>query len=360
MKNFDLSQFYRKPHKTGLPPGTVVYTGDQPQKPVHVSVFEYDRQNIREWSPLLSEEECLSVKNAPGVKWINIDGVNDLDLLERTGRCFNLHPLVLEDIAHLGQRSKIEEYEDYLFIVVRMLQLAPDGRSIDAEQVSMILGKDCLITFQENEGDVFDLVRQRLRAGKGRLRQLSADYLAYALIDAIVDYYFTIFETLSETIEGLEEKILKGGDRNTLPELHRLRHQLTQLRKSVWPLREMLGSLERTESKFFNKSTRVFLRDLYDHSIQIVDTVESFREVLTGLMDLNLSMMSTRMNEVMKVLTIIATVFMPLSFIAGVYGMNFDHMPELHAFWTYPWGFWLLIIIVVTGMFMYFKKKNWL
>lgn len=360
MKNFDLSLLYHKPQKTGLPPGTLIYTGDQPQKPVHVSVIEYDQQHLQESSPPLTLDECLTLKNNPYRKWINVDGVNDIALIERIGQCFNLHPLVLEDIAHLGQRPKVEVYDDYMYIVLKMFQLSEDARTFTVEQVSMVLGPGCLLTFQENEGDVFEHVRNRLRSGKGSLRKTSTDYLAYALIDAIVDYYFVIFEKMSESIEALEERILKGADRNTLPELHRLRHQLTQLRKSVWPLREMIGSLERSESRFFTKSTRLFLRDLYDHAVQVVDTVESFRDVLTALMDLNLSMVSTRMNEIMKVLTIISTVFIPLSFIAGVWGMNFDHMPELHKTWAYPLGFWILIALVVSGMFIYFKRKKWL
>lgn len=360
MVNLDFSLFYRKFQKTGLPPGTIVYTGDQPHKPVHVLVMEYDEQNLREWSPSLTDEECASLKNNKKRKWINIDGVNDPALIERVGRHFDLHPLVLEDIAHLGQRPKVEEYDQYMYIVVKMIQLASDNQTITVEQVSIILGPDYLITFQENEGDVFEAVRSRLRLGKGRARKMGCGYLAYALIDAIVDYYFTIFESMGEVIEGLEENILNDTDKKTLPQLHRLRHQLTQLRKSVWPLREMIGSLERGESILFEKATRPFLRDLYDHSVQIAETVESFRDVLTSLLDLNLSMVSTRMNEIMKVLTMIATIFIPLSFIAGVYGMNFDHMPELHEYWAYPFAFWLMIIVIVTVMVVYFKKKKWL
>jgi magnesium transporter len=360
MKNFDLSLLYRKTQKTGLPPGTLVYTGDQPQKPVHVSVMEYDEANFREWTPSLTAEECLSIKGQPFNKWINIDGVNDLGLIERLGGCFDLHPLVLEDIAHLEQRPKMEEYSSYLFIVLKMFQLDQDKQTVAVEQVSLVLGQDYLLTFQENPGDIFDPIRQRLRSGKGRVRKMPVSFLAYLLIDAIVDYYFTIFDSMGEVIEELEEKILQQTDHGTLSHIHRLKHQLILLRKSVWPLREMLGSLERTESKYFDKSTRPFLRDLYDHSIQVVETIESFRDVLTGLLDLNLSTASARMNEVMKVLTIIATIFIPLGFIAGVYGMNFKHMPELTQGWAYPYGFWGLIAAVVIGMLFYFKRKKWL
>jgi magnesium transporter len=226
MKKFELPFVYRKSMKTGLPPGTLVYTGDQPQKPVHVTVIEYDEQHLREWNPVLTEEECLALKNNPCKKWINIDGVNDLSLIERVGRTFNLHPLVLEDIAHLEQRPKMEEYDDYMYIVLKMSQLAPGGHSFNVEQVSMILGPNYLLTFQENEGDVFEPVRLRLRAGKGRARKMGCGYLAYTLIDAIVDYYFTIFESMGEAIESLEENILHKTDRKTLPKLHRMRYQL--------------------------------------------------------------------------------------------------------------------------------------
>jgi magnesium transporter len=360
MKKFDLSLIYRKTQKTGLPPGTLVYTGDHPQKPVHVSVMEYNETHLQEWNPALSAEDCQSIKARPVMKWINIDGVNDLGLIERIGSCFDLHPLVLEDIAHLGQRPKMEEYDGYLYIVLKMFQLAEDRRTIEAEQVSLVLGEDYLLTFQENPGDVFEPIRQRLRSGKGRVRKMPVSFLAYLLIDAVVDYYFTIFESIGEQIETLEDKILKQADHGTLPEIHRLKHQLTLIRRSVWPLREMLGSIERLESRFFDKSTRPFLRDLYDHSIQVVETIESFRDVLTGLLDLNLSTVSSRMNEVMKVLTVIATIFIPLSFIAGVYGMNFEHMPELAQQWAYPYGFWILIVTVVAGMLSYFRRKKWL
>jgi len=360
MKYFDLSTIYRRTQKTGLPPGTIVYTGDQPRKPVHVSAMEYNEDHFREWSCELTSEECVSIREQPFHKWINIDGVNDLELIERVGGCFDIHSLVLEDIAHLGQRPKIEEYNGYLYIVLQMFQLAPDKQGITVEQISLVLGEDYLLTFQEKAGDVFEPIRQRLRSAKGRVRKMPVSFLGYLLIDAIVDYYFTIFESMGETIEALEDKIIHQADRGTLSQIHQLRHQLLLLRRSAWPLREMLGSLERTESRFFDKSTRPFLRDLYDHSIQVVETTESFRDVLTGLLDLNVSIAGARMNEVMKVLTIIATIFIPLSFIAGVYGMNFEHMPELAQQWAYPYGFWVLISAVVIGMLTYFKRKKWL
>lgn len=359
MIKFDLSLFYPKSGKSGLPPGTMVYTGDQPQKPVRITIIDYDENGVSE-KAAESVEDCFAFKETSTRTWINVDGVNDISIVEKLGQHFQLHPLILEDIVHIGQRPKMEEYESYVYIVLKMLQLNPDGQ-IDVEQVSMVLFPHCLITFQEEkEGDVFEQVRQRIRSGKGRIRKMGCDYLAYALIDAIVDHYFIILEAMGEIIEQLEEEILYKADKQTLPKLHHTRHQLSLLRKSVWPLREMIGILERSESPLFKKPTRPFLRDLYDHTIQIVDTIESFREVVSGMLDLNLSMVSTRTNDVMKVLTIIATIFIPLGFVAGVFGMNFQHMPELAWPWAYPVGFWGLIVLLILTMLYLFRRNKWL
>jgi magnesium transporter len=356
---FDFSLFYPKSKKTGLPPGTMVYTGDQPPRPVTMNVIDYDEQNLTEKTDE-SVESCFAFKETSTRTWINVDGVNDISIVEKIGQHFELHPLALEDIVHIGQRPKMEEYDSYIYVVLKMLRLDAANGAVDVEQLSMVLMSRCIITFQEKEGDVFDQVRQRIRSGKGRIRKMGCDYLAYALIDAIVDHYFVILEALGEKIEQLEEKILYAADKQTLPNLHHTRHQLSLLRKSVWPLREMVGVLERSESPLFKKATRPFLRDLYDHTIQIVDTIESFREVVSGMLDLNLSMVSTRMNEVMKVLTVIATIFIPLGFVAGVFGMNFDNMPELAWPWAYPIGFWAVIVSMVVAMTLYFKLKKWL
>ncbi|MHC5156739.1 MAG: magnesium/cobalt transporter CorA, partial [Planctomycetota bacterium] len=294
------------------------------------------------------------------VSWINIDGIHNVEIIEQIGKHFDLHSLVLEDIVHVGQRPKLEEFDDHLFIVLKMLSYNQQDHSVESEQVSMILGSHYLLTFQEHTGDVFEQIRQRIRSGKGRIRKMGCDYLAYALVDAIVDNYFQILEVFGERIESLEESLLVDSGRDILHDIHHLKRELTFLRRSVWPLREMVAGMERMESALIKKSTRIFIRDLYDHTIQIMDTVESFRDVASGLLDLYMSSVSNRMNAVMKVLTIIATIFIPLGFIAGVFGMNFEHMPELKWQWAYPVGFWTMIVFIVAGMVWFFKQKKWL
>lgn len=353
------SLYHRTPQKIGLPPGTPVYTGLEQAKPVKIELIDYDESGVRE--QVLDPSEPLSPFCGTGsASWINVDGIHQVDLLEKVGRQLDLHPLVLEDIVHTGQRPKMEDYDSYLYIVLRMLQYDQQRHAVDSEQVSIILGPHYLITFQEHEGDVFELVRQRIRTGKGRIRKMGCDYLAYALIDAIVDHYFHVLEKFSEQIEQLEEVLLNNPTDAVLGRIHVLKRELTLLRKSVWPLRELVAGLDRLESGLVKKSTKVFIRDLYDHTIQIIDTIESFREVVSGMTDLYLSVVSNRMNGVMKVLTIIATIFIPLGFIAGVFGMNFEHMPETEWYWSYPVGFWTLIVVIMTGMVLYFKSKKWL
>jgi magnesium transporter len=353
------SLYKKKSSKTGLPPGTLVYTGEAKPEPVRIDLIEYNETTINE-KKLDSIGQIADFQRTEINSWINFDGIHDVGLIEHIGQEFHLHPLVLEDIAHIGQRSKMEDYGDYLYIVLKMLQYNENTHTVEAEQVSMILGPHWLLTFQEHEGDVFEMVRQRIRSGKGRVRKMACDYLAYALIDAIVDYYFHVLELLSEQIEELEEVLLNNPTDAVLGRIHSLKRELTLLRKSVWPLRELVAGLDRLESGLVEKPTKVFVRDLYDHTIQIIDTIESFREVVAGMMDLYMSAVSNRMNAVMKVLTVIATIFIPLGFVAGIFGMNFDHMPELQWQWAYPLGFWLMIGVIVIGMLVYFKVKKWL
>lgn len=360
LERLKLPSLYKKtPHKTGLPPGTPVYTGQIKEEPIRIHLIDYNETKTDE-KTLESIEQVSALRKTDTNSWINFDGIHDVSIIEAVGRQFELHPLVLEDIAHTGQRPKMEDYETYLYIVVKMLQYDEQKQSVESEQVSIILAPHCLITFQEHPGDVFEIVRQRIRSGKGRIPKMGCDYLAYTLIDAIVDYYFHILEIFSERIERLEERLLNNPAEAVLRQIHGLKRELTLLRKSVWPLRELVAGLDRSESSLIKKTTKVFIRDLYDHTIQIIDTIESFREVVAGMMDLYMSAVSNRMNAVMKVLTIIATIFIPLGFIAGVFGMNFDNFPELHWRWAYPIGFWTLIVLVVIAMVIYFKRKNWL
>jgi magnesium transporter len=328
-------------------------------QPVTLAFINYENNSpVKELqAPTFNEDMALA--NTPGVTWLDIDGVHQNEVLESVGAQINLHPLVVEDIHNTYQRPKVEDYEDYLYIVLKMISWGEDSKEIQAEQVSLILGPSYVLSFKEDPGDIFDPVRLRLREGKGRIRKLGADYLAYSLLDQVVDNYFLVLENLGEQIEDLEEELVTNPDASTLQTIHHLKRELIFLRKSVWPLREAISSLERGESPLFHPETLVYLRDVYDHTIQVIDTIETFRDMVSGMLDIYLSSISNRMNEVMKVLTIIATIFIPLTFIAGIYGMNFVNMPELQ----WPWGYfmvWGVMITIVIALVIYFKRKGWL
>ncbi len=349
--------FRRRARTVGLSPGTPVYVGEERTGPARVELIDYDDTKLDE-RILEDAGEASRLRESPTVTWLNVTGVHDVPLIERLGEAFGLHPLVLEDICHTDQRPKLDDYGDYIYLVVRMLRRAPDG-ALESEQVSFILAPNLVVSFQEKPGDVFDPVRLRIREHKGRVRRLGADYLLYALLDAVVDHYFIVLEPFGDHTEELEERLVSSPGPDALRTIHGLRRELVYLRKSVWPLREALSALQRTESKLMRKTTAVFLRDLYDHSIQVIDTIEAFRDTVSGMLDIYLSSISNRMNEVMKVLTIIATIFIPLTFIAGVYGMNFMFMPELR----WPWAYFAvlgLMAAVVVAMVIYFRRKRWL
>jgi magnesium transporter len=320
--------------------------------------MSYDEKQFMEKEVNTAEEAFFKEKTSK-VTWLNVDGVHQPEIIEQVGKHFGLHPLVLEDIANTGQRPKIEDYDDYIFLVLRMLRFDDKGSETKTEQVSIIIGSDFVISFQEKEGDVFDPIRERIRNNKGRVRKMGADYLAYALIDAIVDNYFMILEKLGEAIEEVENKLVINPKAETLQIIHDLKREMIFLHKSVWPLREVIDRLERSESPLINKSTCVYLRDVYDHTIQVMDSVETFRDMLSGMLDIYLSSVSNRMNEVMKVLTVIATIFIPLTFVAGVYGMNFKFMPELGQVWGYP-AILILMFTVALVMVVYFRRKKWI
>jgi magnesium transporter len=335
-----------------------VHVGEQRHEPVKLSVIKYDEANFEE-TPVVNVEEAFSLRNKSSVMWLNIDGVHQPEIIEQVGKSFGLHPLVAEDIASTGQRPKMEDFDDYIFVVLRMLRFDGEEKGTKTEQISIILGSDFVISFQEKEGDVFDTIRERLRNNKGRIRKMGADYLAYSLIDAIVDNYFMILEMLGEAIEDVEDRLVTAPTSETLQTIHDLKREMIFLRKSVWPLREVINRMERSESPLINKSTFVYLRDVYDHTIQIMDAVETFRDMLSGMLDIYLSSVSNRMNEVMKVLTVIATIFIPLTFVAGIYGMNFKFMPELDQTWSYP-AVLVLMLVVALLMVMFFRRKKWI
>ncbi|MDW7710046.1 MAG: magnesium/cobalt transporter CorA [Deferrisomatales bacterium] len=344
--------------KTGLPPGTLVHIGEPAAGPSTVSLLEYGPDGFEERA-LAGMQEVAACLETPAVSWIRVCGVHDVDAVARVGSALGLHPLVQEDIVNTRQRPKAEIYDDHLFVVLQMIRYDAEAARLDTEQVSLILGPRYVVTFQERPGDVFEAVRQRIRSGKGRMRRQGPDYLAHALMDVVVDHYFLALEALEDQLEDLEEALLQKPGPETLKAIHDLKRVMVALRKGVWPLRELLSNLERSESELIAPSTRPYFRDIYDHSIQVIDTVESFRDVLSGYLDIYLTSVSNRMNEIMKVLTVVATVFIPLTFIAGVYGMNFEHMPELGWRWAYP-ALWGVMVVLGGGMLLVFRRKNWL
>ncbi len=346
---------HKSSEKFGQTPGTAIYVGASKAHDVALEQFIYDSEDLTHESNVSAAEVTPQDR---ALLWLNTDGVHDVPVIEQLGNTFGLHPLAVEDIVHTGQRPKVEEYPDHLFLVLRMLRWNNDADEIDDEQVSLVIGDRWVLSFQERTGDVFDPIRNRLLSNRGQVRRMGAGYLAYVLVDAVVDHYFVVLETLGERIESLAERITDDTGGETMTSTRRLKRELLYMRKSIWPLREVISSLQRDHAERIGEPTLPYLRDLYDHTIQIIDTVETYRDMVSGLMDLHLSTVSQRMNEVMKVLTIIATIFIPLSFVAGVYGMNFVHMPELT--WRYGYfGALGVMLAVAVSMLAYFKRKRW-
>ncbi len=326
-------------------------------RPVTVTILEYDASHVEERS-VTRPEEIQTPTLPPAITWIDVDGVHDAGMVQAVGDAVGLHPLTLEDIANIHQRPKIEDYGDYLYVAVRML--APgDDRGFRSEQVSLVLGENYVVSFLEHPGTAFDRVREHLRAGAGRLRGEGADYLFHALLDAIVDEYFGVIEVFGERIEAVEEEVVADPDRETLQAIYALKRSLVALRRAVWPLRDVVAELERGESALIREPTLAYLRDVYDHTIEVAETVETYRDTMSGTLDVYLSSQSSRMNEIMKVLTIIATIFIPLTFIAGVYGMNFAHMPGIAHPWGYPAALASMVAVAVI-MILYFKRRGWI
>jgi len=326
---------------------------------VQLSVIHYNDTEFRE-RQIQTVEECLPDLNQPGVTWINIEGIHQTETIEKLGSCFGLHPLLLEDILDTDQRPKVEDFEKCLFVVLRMIYRNNGQGAIINEQVSMILGSNYVISLQEGrEGDVFNSIRDQLRTVKGKIRKMGADYLIYALIDAVVDSYFGILEHLGEQIETAEETVTADPNPLTLQTIHRLRQDMIDLRRTLWPLREVINLLQRGETTLITPAILIYLKDVYDHTIQVIETVETYRDMLTSMLEIYLSSISNRTNEVMKVLTIIATLFIPLTYIVGIYGMNFEAMPELKWRWGYPL-IWIVMIVVAMLMLLFFRKRKWI
>ena len=354
-----MSRFVKKTKKAGLSPGAIVFTGDKKVERVKMEIIDYSLEDIKE-KKIEKVEELFKYKDLETVTWINIDGLHDTDVIEKMGNYFGIHPLTLEDIVQIDQRAKIEMFEDYIFIVMKMLEFNEEKNIVEGEQIGIVLGKNFVISFQEGkEGDVFNPLRDRIRAGKGRIRKMGADYLFYALIDIIIDNYLIILEKIGEKIENYEEVLIENPNENIIKEIYELKREILYLKKIITPLREISIKMEKSGSNLITEKTEPFLRDLYDHSIQAIEAVETYREMVSFLRELYLSSLSNKMNQVMRVLTTISTIFIPLTFIAGVYGMNFENMPELKT----KNGYFLIMEIMSAigiGMYKYFKNKEWL
>jgi magnesium transporter len=349
----------KRSSKAGLPPGSLVHIGAKKTGPPLIRILDYDADSVRERNKA-AVEECIPFRDSDSVTWIDVEGLHDVELLDRLGSCYGVHPLILEDILNTDQRPKADDMDGYIYVVLKMLDFDPQSLEIVSEQVSIILGRNYVISLQEGrEGDLFEPLRERIRGNKGRIRKLGPDYLAYSLLDTIIDHYFIILEKFAERIEALEDDLVSDPKPETLQQIHQLKREMIFLRKSAWPLREVVNVLEKSESELIRPATKIFLRDIYDHAIHIIDSIETYRDMLSGMLDIYLSSVSNRMNQVMKVLTIIATIFMPLTFLAGIYGMNFKHMPEIGWPWSYPL-LWLIMLGVAGVMIYFFKKKNWL
>ncbi len=360
----DLEDFesyaYNEP---GSPPGTLII--DEEASATNIFLIDYDADGAV-GKQLATPEECAPYLESESVSWLDVQGLGTEDVLQRLGQVFHLHPLVLEDVVNIPQRPKVEEYDDQLLAIAHMVNPKPEGLGFYVEQVSLIVGKNYLLTVQEEpEVDSFEPVRQRIHRNRGAIRQHGTDYLAYALIDAIVDGYFPVLEDVGERLEELQDEVVERPSRRTLEKIHKIKRELLLLRRALWPQRDAISSLIRDESTLIGKTVRVYLRDCYDHTVQAIDMVETYRELASNLMDIYLSSISNRMNEIVKVLTVISTVFMPLTFIAGVYGMNFDraaspwNMPELG--WPLGYAFsWVLMLTIAIVLMVFFWRKGWL
>jgi magnesium transporter len=350
--------FRKRGSKVGLEPGTLVHIGEKKVEKVKIKIVIYNSEKFIE-KELNSIDELTLFKDQPGTNlWVNVDGLDQIEVIEKIGSLFSIHPLTLEDVLNTGQRPKMEDYESYIYTVLKMMILNTETDEITIDQISIIFGYNYILSFQERKVDVFDPLRERLRNPASRLRKNGVDHIAYGIIDAVIDNYFLILEYFGEKVEDLEDKLVVHPSPETLKMIQKYRRDMMILRKSVWPLRELISNMQEIESEIIKDNTRIYLRDIYDHTIQVIDSVEDLRETLSLMMDVYLSSLSNRLNDIMKVLTVIATIFIPLTFIAGVYGMNFDYMPELRWRWGYP-AIMLFMAIVGSTMLIYFKKKRW-
>jgi len=349
----------QRSQKSGLPAGSLIHIGEKKVDKTKIKLIDYGTEEyIEQEIDVKNVEQCFGFKDDNTITWINIDGIHDTSILSKLGDCFGFHPLILEDILNTEQRPKVEDFNDYVYIVLKMIDSSKNQNGITMEQVSIIIGKNYVISLQEKPLKFYGEIRQRLKNGKSKLRNAGPDYLAYMLIDSIVDNYFNVLEEIGDKVEILENKLVTNPTQKTLKTIYTLKRDMLFMRKSTWPLREVLNKLEKGEVPLIKENTRIYIRDIYDHIIQIIDTIETFRDMLSGMIDIYLSSISHKLNEVMKILTIISTIFIPITFIASIYGMNFKFMPELSQKWSYP-VVWILILAIIISMLIYFKRKKW-
>lgn len=344
--------------KTGLAPGSLIHIGDQKNETVQISLLSYTEDGFKEISVDINDMSML-VPTKSEIYWISVEGIHNVDVIKNLGEVFGLHPLVQEDILNTDHRPKIENYDEYVYIVAKLLLYDENQTEYTNEQESFILGENYVISFSERKTEIYSPIKERIRKSAGYIRKMGSDYLLYSLLDVIVDNYFNVLEKLSDEIEIAEDELISNPSPHTLKVIHKFKMQMLYIHKAIWPLREVIGVLERNETSLVKESTSLYIRDLYDHIIQIMETVETLRDILSSMLDMYLSSISNRMNEVMKILTIISTLFIPLTFIVGLYGMNFRYMPELNWPFMYP-VVWVIMITIVIFMISFFKRKKWL
>jgi magnesium transporter len=344
--------------KAGLPPGSLVHVGEVLETEARITIIDYNKDIIEEQT-IESIEQILQCREKDTVTWVNIEGLGIVELIGAIGEAFNIHPLVLEDILNTHQRPKLEEYDDYLYCVLKGISSAENDFAVEYEQISILILNDFVFTFKEKQDQLFEPVKRRLRSSKGHFRSQGADYLAYVILDTIVDSYFTLQDSLDDIVDSVEEDLITNPTAETLATIQGVKRELIFIRRSISPLREMLNAILRSESPLIEGKTLIYFRDISDHVLRISESLESSRDMVSGLLDIYITSISNKMNEIMKVLTVFASIFIPLTFIAGIYGMNFEYMPELKWRWAYPtlWGGFVIIPIILL---VYFKKKKWL
>lgn len=344
--------------KAGLPPGSLIHVGDALETVTRMSVIDYSKENIKE-QKIQSLDEILKYKDSDTVTWVIIEGLTHVDIVERIGTIFGIHQLVLEDILNTNQRPKFEEYDDHLYIVLKCLLSADEQFTVSDEQISLLVLKNFVFLFKEKKDALFHSVQQQIRTSKGRFRSLGADYLTYAILDTIVDQNFILIDSLDEAITSLEDSLLASEPtQDTLNKIQSLKREINNIRRHISPIRELLAGMLHSESELINEKTHIYLRDVSDHAIRIIESIESYRDILTGLLGIYISSVSNKMNEIMKVLTVFASIFIPLTFLVGIYGMNFEYMPELKWKWAYP-TLWAAFIAIPFVLLIYFKRKKW-